>query len=147
MRICLDCPAVLESRRHRCPDCWQAHRRAEWRREDRISSPGKPYVTVGRRATVLERFWIKVQRDDEGCWAWIGSRNGKGYALFEVAGRGSKRAHRWAYEHFIGPIPDGLTIDHLCLNKSCVNPHHLEPVTNAENQRRRLARDGERLAA
>jgi hypothetical protein len=89
-------------------------------------------VSVDGRAqkmTAEERFWLKVAKTDT-CWLWIGSLRG-GYGQFMVKAISStpQRAHRWAYEHFVGPIPDGLTIDHLCRNKACVNPTHLEPVT------------------
>lgn len=91
--------------------------------------------------TTEERFWAKVSesaipsaRPDLGpCWRWTGSTNEWGYGLFRPRGRGLMKAHRWAYEHLVGPIPDGLFLDHLCRNRPCVNPLHLEPVTNKEN--------------
>ena len=79
----------------------------------------------------LGRFNAKVSRS-AGCWAWTGADRGNGYGKFQVAGR-PVLAHRFAYEAFVGPIPDGLQLDHLCRNKACVNPSHLEPVTNREN--------------
>lgn len=72
---------------------------------------------------------------DTYCWVSGHNRNSKGYARVNTAGR-STPAHRVAYEHFIGPIPDGLTLDHLCRNRACINPAHLEPVTSLENIRR-----------
>lgn len=62
-----------------------------------------------------------------GCWLWSGSVNSKGYALLGIE-RKAKLAHRLSYEHFIGIIPKGMQIDHLCRVRCCVNPHHLEPV-------------------
>ena len=66
------------------------------------------------------------------CWAWRASPDGAGYGHFKVGDR-RVGAHRFAYEAFVAPIPEGLVIDHLCRNKLCVNPLHLEPVTNREN--------------
>ena len=68
---------------------------------------------------------------DDGHWEWTANKDRAGYGLFWHDGE--RRAHRWAYEYFVGPIPQDLVIDHLCRNTSCVNPNHLEPVTNKEN--------------
>ena len=62
------------------------------------------------------------------CWEWKGYITVDGYGKF-----GSHTAHRWAYTRFVGPVPYALTLDHLCRVRNCVNPHHLEPVTLAEN--------------
>jgi len=87
-------------------------------------------------ATLTDRFWAKVRKDKAtDCWEWAGALNSGGYGQWAVQGR-SRSVHRVAYEALVGPIPEGLTIDHLCQNKVCCNPAHLEPVTAAENRRR-----------
>ena len=81
----------------------------------------------------LQRFLAKVQIDpDTGCWEWTGSMDRKGYGKFWWRGK-CRWAHRWAYEAFIGPIPDDKTLHHLCGNPGCVKPAHLRPASNAEN--------------
>lgn len=67
-----------------------------------------------------------------GCWVWQRQKTASGYGR-AVAPRGSRLAHRVMWERHRGPVPAGLTLDHLCRNTLCVNPDHLEPVTNAEN--------------
>jgi hypothetical protein len=81
-----------------------------------------------------ERFREKVVIDPSGCWKWAGGRI-KGYAQFSVGGK-YVLAHRWSYEHHVGPIPPGLVIDHLCRTPCCVNPAHLEPVPMRVNTER-----------
>lgn len=80
------------------------------------------------------RFMERVELRDDGCWEWTGGKTSDGaYPRFCIAKAQYVLAHRWSYEHHVGPIPDGLTIDHLCRFTLCVNPAHLEPVTNVEN--------------
>jgi hypothetical protein len=81
------------------------------------------------------RFWTKVEMTD-GCWLWTDSLHELGYARFWVDRNTRVYAHRYAYELKVGPIPDGMSIDHLCRVRHCVNPDHLEPVSHAENLRR-----------
>lgn len=76
---------------------------------------------------VPERFWSNVQFTNS-CWLWTASKQRGGYAQFWLEGR-LVYTHRWAYEFCVGPIPEGLTIDHLCRVRHCVNPDHLEVVT------------------
>lgn len=69
------------------------------------------------------------------CWQWLGSTNSNRYGTVSFDGK-VRMAHRVVYEDRRGPIPAGLTLDHLCHNSDCVNPDHLDPVTHAENRRR-----------
>lgn len=83
------------------------------------------------------RFWAKVQKTDT-CWLWMACTGADGYGKFFLGGK-RHRSHRVAYVTLVGPIPEGMQLDHLCRVRSCVNPDHLEPVTSAENTRRGLA--------
>ena len=89
------------------------------------------------------RFFATIIKRPNGCWLWPSSIGNTGYArgFFD-----SKRwlVHRWSYTHFVAPIPDGLVIDHLCRQITCVNPAHLEAVTQQENIRRSLPQRGPR---
>lgn len=69
------------------------------------------------------------------CWLWTGAPSNSGYGHYKVGGKAIK-AHRAVYELLVGPIPEGMQLDHLCEVKLCVNPDHLEPVTHQENARR-----------
>ncbi len=76
-------------------------------------------------------FWPRIKILDNGCWLWVGNLH-SGYGRFYYHGT-EFRAHVWAYTNCIGPVPAGLELDHLCRNRACVNPLHLEPVTTKVN--------------
>ena len=86
-------------------------------------------------ARLPRRFWSRVSPEPmSGCWLWTGC-DSSGYGVISVDGR-QQGAHRVSYETLIGPVSSHLVIDHLCRVRCCVNPEHLEPVTNADNIRR-----------
>ena len=85
------------------------------------------------RPSPATRFWNHVDKTNEyGCWTWTGYVDPRGYARISVENR-PQFIHRFSYELHKGPIPEGLTIDHLCRTRHCVNPAHLEAVTDREN--------------
>lgn len=81
--------------------------------------------------TALAHFTAKIDATGE-CWLWTGATQSRGYGSFGIDGK-THLAHRLAYRLFVGPIDDGLTVNHICGVKRCVNPAHLEAVTVAEN--------------
>lgn len=81
------------------------------------------------------KFWARVQKSD-GCWTWKGKHVSDGYGQFYLGQGHNIQAHIYAYEQLIGPVPEGAELDHLCRNRGCCNPAHLEPVTHRENVRR-----------
>lgn len=96
---------------------------------------------MNRHAIAALPLWQRVARRmsyGDGCWEYLGALNGGGYGVVGVSKPRSKqfRAHRVMYEHFVGPIPEGFDLDHLCRNRKCVRPDHLEAVTRKENLRR-----------
>lgn len=89
-------------------------------------------MICGRYGDLPSRFWPRVEKT-ETCWIWRGAIFKRwGYGYIKV-GKKHRRAHRVAYELCVGTIPEGLSLDHLCRNRLCVNPAHLEPVTHREN--------------
>lgn len=107
-----------------------------WRKRNGMDMDAPPGSTRGRKKPWPERFWEKVDKcGDEECWPWLASLNDAGYGQIAIDGR-PHRAHRVSYELMVGPIPDGLVLDHLCRNRQCVNPRHLEPVTDKINIQR-----------
>jgi hypothetical protein len=86
----------------------------------------------GERSLSMEEFFMLRVQVTPGCWVWTGRPASNGYGKLGWGGR-TLSAHRVSHELFVGPIPEGLTIDHLCRNKMCVKPKHLEAVTHREN--------------
>lgn len=117
--------------------------RARWKRQAQeiqkvdAARAGKTIVVNGRTvpywatARAQRRLFAAIDKTDD-CWNWTGSRTASGYGRLKVAGK-MRRAHRLTYELLVGPIPEGLVLDHLCRNRLCVRPTHLEPVTEREN--------------
>jgi hypothetical protein len=97
--------------------------------------------TEASRASALRRFSTRYAVSPGGCWEWRGAITTDGYATLSIAGR-TVYAHRFSYESLVGSIPDGLVLDHLCRVRHCVNPQHLEAVSNAENVRRGVEAHG-----
>jgi hypothetical protein len=88
--------------------------------------------------SIVQRFtenYIPVT--ESGCWLWVGALTSQGYGQMRGMNHRVTRAHRVAYELFKGPIPEGLYIDHLCRVRCCVNPDHLEAVTQFVNMARK----------
>ena len=88
-----------------------------------------------RPAHITFRMYATVTTPD-GCVEWSGTRYSSGYGRITEGRKKHYYVHRWAYEYFIGPIPEGMVIDHICRNRACCNPSHLEVVTSGENTRR-----------
>ena len=85
--------------------------------------------------TLKQRIEENIEIDQNGCWLWLKHKNKKGYGRFRFKGI-RQYTHRASYELYVGPIPKGLQIDHLCRVRACCNPTHLEPVTCAINIKR-----------
>ncbi|MGN6656407.1 MAG: HNH endonuclease [Rhodanobacter sp.] len=124
MRICIfpDC-----SRKHVALGLCRTHYMQQYE--------GRQLAPIRRGPAPIEpRFWAKVVKGSPSeCWEWTGPKQPRGYGTFTVAGSGTLLAHRVSYELAVGPIPDGMFIDHMCHNRACVNPAHLHVVTRKQN--------------
>jgi hypothetical protein len=87
------------------------------------------------RGAEEQRFWLKVDKT-ETCWIWRAALNDHGYGIFRRSNHTNIRSHRWAWEQVNGLVPNGLELDHLCRNRACCNPSHLEAVTHLTNSSR-----------
>lgn len=128
------------------PDCEEPHfarslcskHYGQWQRGKTLSIK----VRDAYSRSPEERFWEKVNKHGplwEGtrCWIWIASLTLAGYGQFKTRDRVSMHvAHKWAYQQLVGPVPNGLELDHLCRRRACVRPTHIEAVTHLENVRR-----------
>jgi hypothetical protein len=129
-KTCSECPSTLVVAQGLCS--------AHYTRKQRH---GDVHATSFVKGDDEARFWSHVTRlGDDECWPWTAYVDGKGYGIFKVAGE-NWPVHRWAYHHFVAPVPDEMTIDHVkdkgCTRKDCVNfLAHLEVVTRAENTMR-----------
>lgn len=94
------------------------------------------------------RFWPKIDKGGPvpswfpelgPCWVWTAATNEFGYGIFRLSNGRNSRAHRWCYETLVGPVPEGLVLDHLCRVPACVRPEHLEAVTQKVNSERGIA--------
>lgn len=95
----------------------------------------KAQKKILRKEDPLTLFMSHVKKLDNGCWEWTAAKSSGGYGIFRRNNE-NRPAHRWIYEYYNGAIPAGLECDHLCRNRACVNPDHIEPVTKLENVRR-----------
>lgn len=160
-KTCVDCGVSIQNPNAlRCKPCSMTHRFARERAQLTPPNPdglcmcgcGKPVPRAGRTSRkegVVMGEFIKfltghhrrlspvdyIVDEATGCWNWQLSLDHHGYGTVCVKGKRTG-AHRFIYEQANGPIPEGMSLDHLCRNPRCVNPAHLEPVTQAENVRR-----------
>ncbi len=121
---CVDCGRAIWPGFARCKPCALRKRHAE--RQDSFTAE-----------TLRALYMVEDRGFRNPCWIWKGSPDKLGYCRITFRGK-RQMAHRFAYEFLIGPFPEGLEPDHLCRNRSCVNPDHIEPVTHAVNMARSL---------
>lgn len=106
-----------------------------------MTKGGASFAEMARKLNLKDRLLSRVSLSNSGCWEWTGHLTSTGYSQMTVGSRTDKtrtntQAHRVSYAVFVGELVDGLQIDHLCRNRKCINPKHLEQVTCAENLRR-----------
>lgn len=118
--------ATTKPRKYPCPRCGGEKGRL---------SPACRACWLESFGPIVDRVVQRVRIDEAGCWIYEGCLNNSGYGMIRSQGRAGRQmlTHRVTYEHFVGPIPAGLQVDHLCRVKRCCNPDHLEAVTRSEN--------------
>lgn len=139
-RRCIECGSAKFYARDRCQTCY-----GRWRRKAKNAGEFTPVLVHG---VPLERLTARTVAGPNGCLLYTGTLNNRGYGQITVDGV-QKLVHRAIYELTVGPIPDGMNLDHTCHNRDatcpggdecthrrCINVEHLEPVTGAENTRR-----------
>ncbi|MDX3637697.1 HNH endonuclease signature motif containing protein [Streptomyces europaeiscabiei] len=137
-KICQEWKVVRS--RGMCNNCYRA-----FLKEAKRSGTFVPLITHSRQ-TPFEKVMGRTDKQPDGCWLYTGALMKDGYArVKDTSTDYALLTHRVVYEQLVGPVPEGLVLDHLCRVRHCVNPQHLEPVTVLENNQRGVrARLGER---
>ena len=114
--------------------------RPHYRKWGRYGDPTYSHAQAAREGEG-ERFWMSVDKSGDECWTWTGALTTNGYGLFRVVDKPTNvRAHRYSYAIAKGPIPHGMHIDHMCRNRTCVNPSHLRLATKKQNAENTVSR-------
>lgn len=120
-------------RRFRCLPCHWSHLADMGVLEMNCPRCGRSIASQG--VPLIDRFLAKVEITPS-CWLWRGAMDGKGYGNFGAGETGTVKAYKWAFEFYRFVVPEGFELDHLCRNRACVKPDHLEPVTHQVNMSR-----------